>query len=110
VERGQQVVGGLQQHHPGLVDVQVGEVVDQHVLEQLVRAPAISTPVGPPPTTTTVSAPLSISLGSFSASSNWRSRWARSRSASGMLLSGKLCSSTPGIPKVAVVAPAARIR
>jgi hypothetical protein len=74
------------------------------------RAPAISTPVGPPPTTTTVSAPLSISLGSFSASSNWRSRWARSRSASGMLLSGKLCSSTPGIPKVAVVAPAARIR
>ena len=36
VERRQQVVGRLQQHHPGPGDVQVGEVVDEHVLEQLV--------------------------------------------------------------------------
>ena len=37
MERRQQVVGGLQQDDLGLVDVQVGEVVHQHVLEQLLE-------------------------------------------------------------------------
>ena len=45
-------------------------------------APAVSTPVGPPPTTTKFSAPRSISAGSRSASSKTARMRDRRRSAS----------------------------
>ena len=69
-------------------------------------APAISTPVGPPPHTTTSRAP-SATAPSDAARSKRSSTWARSRRASSRCLSGKPCSTTPGTSKWCVTAPAA---
>ena len=70
-------------------------------------APAISTPVGPPPTTTKFSAPWSISAGSRSASSNTPMMRERSRCASSRQYSGNACSSAPGVRKKFGCEPAA---
>ncbi len=63
------------------------------------RAPAISTPVAPAPTTTKVSAPSETSSGLRLASSNSWSTRERSRSASSSEYSGKVNSSAPGVWK-----------
>ena len=62
-------------------------------------APAISTPVAPPPTMTKFRAPLSIRAGLRSAASNTSRIRERSRSASRSEYSGNACSSAPGVRK-----------
>ena len=50
-------IGGLDQHHARGAPVDGGEVTRQHMLEQLAERAGRSTPVGPPPAMTMVSAP-----------------------------------------------------
>ena len=70
--------------------------------------PAVSTPVGPPPTTTIARSgrgrPAATSL---PACSNVASRRVRKRIASCSVLSGIACSSTPAMPKLVDTDPAA---
>ena len=70
-------------------------------------APAVSTPVAPPPTTTKLSAPRSTSEGSRSAASNTLMRRDRNRWASSREYSGKEWRSAPGVPKKFGTDPAA---
>ena len=74
------------------------------------RPPAISTPVGPPPTMTNVSSPRSIRSGWASATSTQRRMWFRSRVASANEYSANACSSAPGTSKYAARAPPPMIK
>ncbi len=74
------------------------------------NAPVVSTPVGPPPTTTTSIEPGSRDTGSSTAASRSPCRCSRSRSASATEYSGKACSAAPGTPKKFGWAPAAITR
>ena len=74
------------------------------------KAPAISAPVGPPPTMTEFSAPLAASEGSRSADSSMARMRERNRSASCSEYRGKLCSCAPGVPKKFGWEPAASTR
>ena len=67
----------------------------------------VSTPVGPPPTTTTFSAPSSMRVGSLSAASQRPSTCSLSRTASGSVYIGKACSAAPSVPKKLTSAPSA---
>src|SRR4029079_17602293 len=73
-------------------------------------APAVSTPVGPPPTTTALSAPSSTRLASLSAASQRSSTWFFSLSAWGRVYIGKACSAAPSVPKNVTSAPSASTR
>ncbi len=62
------------------------------------RAPAISTPVGPPPQTTTDSSPFAGASGPAATRSSRSRMLRRRRTASSTDFMGKACSRTPGTP------------
>ena len=97
--RGEQPGRGLDEDHADGANVERREVLRQDLREQLHHRPGhVSTPVGPPPQSTTFSSPRSIIAGSAAARSNRsRTRW-RSSSASSSVLSATACSSTPSTP------------
>ena len=110
-EPGQEVVGHLDQHHPGLGEVQVVEVGGQVVADQLrqgaghLHAGGAAADqddgqgAGPAP-------PDPARVGLLERVEHMVAQ----PDGVGRVFSGKACSSTPGIPKSVVDDPAARIR